>query len=47
MKDYGSAGMLLRCEVPEALRQGLSTCRASLPDGAVRDLVVVPHHAKN
>jgi len=42
MKDYGSAGMLLRCDVPEALRQGLTACRASLPDGGARDLVVEP-----
>jgi Calcineurin-like phosphoesterase len=47
MKDHGSAGMLLRCEVPEALRQGLSACRALLPDGAVHDLVVAPRKGRD
>ena len=38
LKQHRSKGMLLRCDVAEALRRGLATCRASLPDGTLVEL---------
>lgn len=38
MKQHQSRGMLLRCNVAEALRQGLSACGAALADGGLAAL---------
>jgi hypothetical protein len=38
MKESRSAGMLLRCDVAQALQRGLSTCRAALANGALNDV---------
>jgi hypothetical protein len=42
LKRNLSSGMLLRCEVAEALRDRLSACRAQLPDGTVAPLAIGP-----
>jgi hypothetical protein len=38
LKESSSKGMLLRCEVTEAMRRGLGSCRALLPDGTLTPL---------
>jgi Calcineurin-like phosphoesterase len=41
LKENRSAGMLLRCDLPGALKRGLASCEAMLPDGALRQLPTV------
>ena len=41
LKERLSKGMLLRCEVADALRRGLGSCRALSPDGTLTPLPAV------
>ncbi len=44
LKEKRSAGMMLRCNVADAVLRGLSVCRAALPDGTLIEVPIRFRH---